>query len=879
MDVKMISTLRARLRALLRKSEVERELDEELRYHVEQQTEQNIRLGMNPEDARSAARKAFGGVEQAKERSRDTRGVRWLEDLWQDLRYGARMLFKHKGFTLVTGLTLGLGIGANTAVLSVVNAVLLRPLPYHKADELVALEYRNARGERRDLFDPATFLHVKRTNTVFTDLSAFVNGASTWPVNLTGEGDPERLQGFRVSANFFRMLGVGAAQGRAFLEEEDRLGQNRVVVISHDLWSRRFNSDPGLIGRSIRLNGEPWNVVGVMPADFRLILKTDIWTPLGLTPDEESGNLRLILFGRLKPGVSIDQARQEVESLVRHYGNNSDGELRANLTSMQTTLMVWYGPELFIQLTAAGFILLITCANIANLLLARASVRQREIAIRSALGAGRLRVARQLLVESAILAVLGGACGLILAGWLIPFLVGGLDESAVAKNHNVATLRLDEYALGFTFGLSILATILFGLVPALQASKVNLNEALKESGRGAAQGRGSNRLRSGMVVAEIALSLMLLIGAGLMSKSLWRLSHSDPGFESTGALTAKLDPTGDRYREPQQLIVFYERLLERVAAIPGVESAGLKNNWDQSYRLEIEGRPKVPEEQRPWVGINQVSADFFRAMGIHLRGGRFFSDRDVRGAQPVVIIDETLQRRYFPDENPLGKHLRFYDGSREIVGVVGGTRAWHRFSLGKAEVYPRLYLPYQQADWRSMYLVARARAGDPASLIPAIRRELAAIDKDLPIHDFKSLEQSAHELNADVRFSTLLIAAFAVLAALLAGVGIYGVMSYAVAERTQEIGVRMALGAQTGAVLKLIVRQGLKLAFAGIVLGLAGSFALTRALANLLYGVSASDPATFVIAPLLLVCVALLACYLPARHATKVDPLVALRRA
>jgi predicted permease len=875
----MLSRLMTALRTLLRRTQAEHELDEELRYHLEQQIEQNIRLGMSPEEAQYAAQKAFGGVEQAKERSRDARGMRWIEDLWQDLRYGARMLFKHKGFTLVTVLTLALGIGANTAVLSVVNAMLLRPMPYHKADELVALEFRNARGEQWDLFDSATYLHVKRNNTVFTELAGWVNGVSTWPVNLTGEGDPERLQGFRVSANLFRMLGVDAAQGRAFLEEEDRLGQNRVVVISHDLWSRRFNSDPGLIGRSIRLNGEPWKVVGVMPADFRLIIKTDIWTPLGLTPDEESGYLGLILFGRLKPGVSMEQARQEIKSLVRNYGSNSDGELRTNLTPMQTLLMGWYGPKLFIQLAAAGFILLIACANIANLLLARASVRHREIAIRAALGAGRMRVVRQLLVESAMLAVLGAGCGLILAGWLIPLLVGGLHESALAKNNHVATLKLDWYALGFTFGLSMLATILFGLVPALQASKPNLNEALKEAGRGNAQGRGANRLRSGLVVAEIALSLMLLIGAGLMSKSLWLLSHADPGFEPAGALIAKLDPTGDRYREPRQLIVFYERLLERLAAIPGVESAGLKNNWDQGYEIAIEERPQVPEEQRPMVGLNQVSADFFRSMGIRLRAGRFFSDRDVRGAQPVVIIDETLQRRFFPDENPLGKHLRFAEGLREIVGVVGATRAWHRFSNGSAEDYPRLYLPYQQANWWSMYLVVRARAGDPASLIPAIRRELAAIDKDLPVHDFKSLEQSATELNADVRFSTFLVAAFAALAALLAGVGIYGVMSYAVAERTQEIGIRMALGAQTGAVLKLIVRQGLTLTFAGIVLGLAGSFALTRALANLLYGVSASDPATFVIAPLLLACAALFACYLPARRAAKVDPLVALRRA
>jgi putative ABC transport system permease protein len=875
----MLNKLMTRLLALLNKSEMERELDDELRYHVDRQTEQNVRLGMNPEEARQASLKSFGGVEQAKERSRDARGVRWFEELWQDLRYGARMLLKHPGFTLAAILTLALGIGANTAVISVVNAVLLRPLPYHNAGELVALEYTDAKGEWTG-FDPATYLHVKRNNTVFTDLAAWGDGVSAWPVNLTGAGEPERLQGFRVSANLFRMLGVGAAQGRTFLEEEDRLGQNRVVVISHDLWRRRFDGDPGLVGSSIRLNGEPWKVVGVMPADFRLIIKTDVWTPLALTPDEDSGGRGLYLqqFGRLKPGVSVEQARQEIESLTRRYKNKPNAEMRAKLEPMQTLLMGWYGPKLFIQLAGSGLILLIACANIANLLLARASARQREIAIRAALGAGRWRVVRQLLAESAMLAVLGGACGLILAGWLIPFLVGGLHESAIAKNYNVAALKLDGYALGFTFGLSALATILFGLAPALQASKVNLNEALKEGGRRAAQGRGANRLRSGLVVAEIALSLTLLIGAGLMSKSLWRLSHAHPGFESAGVLTSKLDPTGDRYREPQQFIDFYERLLERLEATPGVEAAGLKNNWDQGYKLAIEEGPHIPEEQRPWVGYNQVSAGYFRAMGISLRSGRFFSQRDEKGAHPVVIIDETLQRRYFPNENPLGKHLRFGYGLREIVGVVGATRAWHRFSPGDAEDYPRLYLPYQQADWWSMYLVVRSRAGDPASLIPTIRREVAAIDKDLPVHDFKPLEQSAHELNADARFSTMLVAAFAVLAALLAGVGIYGVMSYAVAARTHEIGIRMAMGAERRHVLNLVVGQGMALVLVGVGLGLAGALLLTRLMRTLLFGVSATDPLTFAGVSLMLFSVALLACYLPAHKAARVDPLVALRR-
>jgi len=547
-----------------------------------------------------------------------------MESLLQDLRYGLRRLLKNPGFTLIAVLTLS--------------------------------------------------LHLKRQNRVFTELAVLVNGG--WPANLSSDGEPERLQGFQVSANLFRMLGVAAARGRTFLDEEDRPGNKHVVVISHDLWQRRFGGDPELVGRSILLNGALYTVIGVMPADFRFVMKTDVWTTLGFTPaQEDDSSIGLEPFARLRSGVSMEQARQELDTLMRRYINKPNPDLRTILKPLQAILMEGERQMLLIQLATAGFILLIACANVANLLLARASVRRREIAIRTALGAGRLRVMRQLLAESVMLAVLGGLCGLLLASWLIPFLVGGLYETVAAKNVHVAMLKLDGTALGFTFAVSLLTTVLFGLVPALLASKVNLNEVLKEGGRGEAQGRGQHRLRSLLVVTEVALAMLFLVGAGLMIKSFWRLANANPGFESAGVLTSKIDPSGDRYREPPQLIAFYHRLLERVSAIPGVEHAGIKNSWDRGVGVAVEEHPPVPEEQRPSVARNQVSTDYFRAMGISLRAGRFFTDRYGKGASPVVIIDEIVARRHFPDENPIGKHLRFADGLQEIVGVVGATRA------------------------------------------------------------------------------------------------------------------------------------------------------------------------------------------------------------
>ena len=793
--------------------------------------------------------------------------------LLQDFRYGLRVLAKSPGFTLVAVLTLALGIGANTAIFSVVNAVLLRPLPYQNADELTALYVTNSRAEFEWPMAAAAYLSLKGQNRVFADVAALSNKG--WPANLTGGGEPERLQGFQVSANLFRVLGVGAARGRTFLDEEDRPGNNRVVVLSHEFWQRRFGGAHDVVGRPVTLNGVPHTVVGVMPADFRFLARTDVWTPLAFTPAEESdaSSNYLVVVGRRRPGVTVEQARAEVESLTRGRINDPNSDRVAGLKPLQAVMTEGVRTMLLILFAAVGFVLLIACANVANLLLARGGARRRELAVRAALGAGRGRLVRQLLVESALLAVAGGAAGLLLAGWCTEFLVGGLPESLAAANAHVAGLRLDSAALAFTFGLSLLTTVVFGLAPALQTSRVNLNEALKEGGRGDTAGARQSRLRSWLVVAETALAMVLLAGAGLMVKSFWRLHQTSPGFEPAGALTAQIDPAGDRYKEFEQVVGFYRQLLERVGAVPGVRHAGIINSLDATTSVSVEGHPPVAPEQRPQAGTNQVGGDYFRAMGIPLRAGRFFDDRDVKGARPVVIVDETFVRRHFPGEDPLGKHLRMGDTSREIVGVVGATR---RYDMTD-EPSPRVYLPYQQENWWSMTLVVRPHAGDPLALVPAVRRELAAIDKDQPVHNFRRLEESVAEWLTPQRFSTLLLASFAGLAVLLAAVGIYGVMSYSVTQRTHEIGVRVALGAQTSDVLRMVVGRGMLLTLAGVGVGLAASLALTRLLRSLLFGVSETDPLTFAGVALLMTSVALVACLVPALRATRVDPMVALR--
>ena len=795
-----------------------------------------------------------------------------FSQIYQDIRYGVRTLIKTPAFTLLAVFTLALGIGANTAIFSVVNAVLLRALPYADANQLVSM-FMSPRGdapEDRFPFAPAAYLNLKSQTNAFQDIAALSNKG--WPANLTNAGEAERLQGFQVSSNLFSLLGVNPEVGRPFSTEEDKPGTNHVVVLSHDFWQRRFGGDRSVLGQKLILNGESYEVVGIMPADFRFYSKTDVWTPLAFDIKEasERNSNYLVLIGRLKPGVSIDQATSDSTRITTAFINDPRSKFHPILRPPQELITREVRPMLLLLISAVGFVLLIACVNMANLTLARGIVRRRELAIRLALGATRFRVVRQVLVESVLLALAGGAVGLLLANWGMKFLTSGLPEYLTDSNARISSLKIDATALAFTIALSFLTTIVFALVPALHLSRVDLNSTLKESGRSSST---RNRFRSALVVTEITLAMITLVGAGLMIKSLWKLVHVNPGYEPAGVLTAQLDPAGDKYKEAPQIDSFYRSVLERVSVIPGVTNVGIINSLNASTNLSVAEHPPVPKEQQQSAQMNQVSPDYFRTMGIPLRAGRFFDDRDLKGAPRVVIIDESLARQQFRDENPIGKHLNFWENSWEIVGVVGGARYWEL----NGEPVPHMYFSYHQVNWGSMSLVMRTQSGDPMNLAGAVRNEMAAIDKDQPIHSFKTLQATVSEMVAPQRFTTLLLVSFAGLSALLSAIGIYGVISYSVSQSMREIGVRMALGAQHSDVLAMILGQGMTLTVAGVTLGLAGSYALTRLMRTLLFEVTPTDGTTFASVAAVLVVIALIACYIPARRATKIDPLVALR--
>ena len=795
-----------------------------------------------------------------------------LNTLTQDIRYGIRMLLKNPAFTLLAIITLALGIGANTAIFSVVNAVLFRSLPYADADQLVTI-FMSPHGDEPEShfpFAPAPYLNLRAHNNSFSDVAALSNKG--WPVNLTNSGEPERLQGFQVSANLFSVLGVNADWGRTFSPDEDVFGQNHVVLLSSDFWQQRFAGDRNVIGRNLTLSGEDYTVIGVMPADFRFYAKADVWTPLAFDPKEASERNAnyLELIGRLKPGMSIQQATSDADQITRAFFNNPKSALHAQLRPPQELLAREVKPMLFVLLAAVGFVLLIACVNMANLTLARGIVRRRELAVRAALGATRLRVVRQLLIESALLALIGGAVGLLLANWVIRFLTSGLPEYISDANAHVGLLKIDLTALVFTFALTLVTTILFALAPALQLSRFDLNRELKEGGRTSI---ARSRFRSVLVVTEITLAMITLVGAGLMIKSLWRLVHVNPGYEPRGVLTAQIDPSRDSYKEDAMLNGFYKRLLENVGRIPGVTDVGVINTLNASNNYSVAEHPAVPVEQQELAQMNQVSSDYFKAMGIPLRRGRVFDDRDVQGATPVIVIDESFARREFSGEDPIGKHLNFWKKSWEIVGVVGGARYW---DLSGGPV-PHMYFSYQQVNWGSMQLVMRTQFSDPMRLNKAVRGELGAIDKNQPIHSFKTLESTVSALVAPQRFTTLLLASFAGLAALLSAIGIYGVISYSVSQSVRDIGVRMALGAERRHVLGLVLKHGMFLAAIGIALGLIGSYGLTKLMSTLLFEVKPTDKMTYASVAAGLILIALIACYIPARRATKIDPLVALK--
>jgi predicted permease len=872
-------------RNLFRKDRLEQDLSEEIRAYLELLVEAKVRQGVDPAKARRDALMELGGVEQVKERVREVRMGHYLETMWQDLRHGVRTLLKKPGFTVVAVLTLALGIGANTAIFSVINVVLLKPLPYKDPDRLVMVWENNPQRDF-DMFpvSPANYADWRDQNTVFEDIGTSTSAMYT----MTGRGEPESLLAYRFSENFFRVMGVEPVLGRTFTPEEDQAGNNRVAILSHSLWQRLFGGDTAALGQALTLDGQSYTVIGVMPPSFDHPTRdTQLWTPLAL-PANLLGQRRasiLRLVARLKPDATIEQAQSELGAiagrLAEQYPQTNAG-WGVKIISLSDMRVGDIRGALLMLLGAVGFVLLIACANVANLQLARAAARQKELVIRSALGASRGRLVRQFLTESLLLSVVGGALGLLLAFWGVNGLVAIFPRNIANLNIPIVEeIPINAEVLGFTVAVSLLTGLIFGLAPALQASNPDLNETLKDGGRGSTKGLRGRRARSLLVVSEIALSLVLLVGAGLLMKSFLRLQGSGLGFDTGNILSLRVRLANYKYPEVAQRRSFFEQLDQRLKSLPQVESAGAVmyiplSGWQASTTFNIDGRAPAAQGEEPAADYQIATPDYFKTMGIPLIRGRYFSEQDTENHPPVVIIDEAMADRYWPGEDPVGRNLVFSQQNGpvkiQVVGVVG-----HVKHLGlEEESNPTLYLPLSQTPTSLMCFAIRTK-GDMESLTAAVRNEVYAMDKDQPMTHVMSMEKLASESLAPRRVSMLLTVCFAAVALILAALGIYGVISYSVSQRTQEIGVRMALGARGRDVLKMVIGQGMKMAFVGVAVGLVGAFALTRLIQSLLFGVSATDPLTFAMISLLLTAVALLACWVPARRAARVDPIVTLR--
>src|SRR5947209_4129285 len=812
-----------------------------------------------------------------------------MRNLLQDVRYGLRMLWKSPGFTLIAIAALALGMGANTAIFSVVNAVLLSPLPFPQSDRLMIVWENNLqRGVTRTQASYPDFADWREQNHVFERVASFHDSDFV----LTGSHEPLRLQGEMVNADLFPLLGVQPIIGRSFRPEEDQPGENgRVVMLSYALWQKQFGSDPKVVGQPLMLNGKSYNVVGVMAEGFQFPIQNEpveLWTTVaedlsGSEPlCEQRGAHYMMVIGRLKPGVTQTQAQAEMDTIASRLSQQYvDTNKNRGITVIPAleNLVGNVRTALLILLGAVGCVLLIACANVANLLLARATTRNKEIAIRAALGASRLRVIRQLLTESVLLSLAGGALGLLIALWGTDLLVA-VSGNAIPRSTQIG---LDVYVLGFTFLVALVTGVLFGLAPALQASRSDLTEALKEGGRSSGDGARHNRLRSALIVAEVAIALMLLVGSGLLIQSLRRLQQVSPGFDSHNVLTLSVGLPDVKYNTQQQAD-FYRSLRERIEALPGVASASAVfplplSGERMGISFETEGRPVLKSDE-PSTEFRTVSPDYFRTMGIPFLKGRDFTERDDQTAPGVVIVNEAFAQKFFPNKDPLGKRIKpgiSVDENkpvmREIVGVVGNVK--HK-NLSMAEEDPEAYVPHEQLPFDTMTLVVKTNV-NAASITSAVRNEVRALDKDLPVYSIKTLDEYLAASVSQPRFNTLLLAIFAGLALILTAIGLYGVMSYSVVQRTHELGIRLALGAQTHDIQKLVVGQGMALTLIGVVIGLIGAFALTRIMRSLLFGISATDPLTFIAVSLLLSTIALIACLIPARRAMKVDPMIALR--
>ncbi|HEY6189282.1 MAG TPA: ABC transporter permease [Pyrinomonadaceae bacterium] len=801
--------------------------------------------------------------------------------LFKDIHYALRMLLKHPGFTFVAVVTLALGIGANTAIFSVVNAVLLAPLPYDEPEKLVVLWDRQViSNENQQPVAIANFEDWKEQSQVFEQLAVLRLGT----FNLTQAGETERVTGARVSTNFYSLLRVEPVIGRAFLEAEGKPGAEPVALISHGLWQRRYGSDPQLVGKPIQVDGIPYTVIGVLPQGVNYpTADTDLVTPFIPQTREMHRSVHFLrALGRLRPGVSIEQARASMDTIAarleQQYPDTNTG-WRVELMPLQEQLVGKIRPALLVLLGAVGCVLLIACANVANLLLARAAGRRMELAVRTALGASRLHLIRQLLTESVLLSLCGGILGLLLAVWGVPVLTR-LSAGSIPR---VEEIGISYRVLGFTVLISLLTGLVFGLVPAWQSSTGKLTDTLKEGRRGTGGGLLHKRVLNLLVVMEVALSLVLLVGAGLLIRSFISVRRVSPGYDPKGVLTAGVGLSPIKYPDLQQQAAFYHDLLARLERLPGVTSVAGVSRLPvvaaiSSSNFTIQGRP-VASGHEPSANVRLTSPAYFQTMGIPFVQGRDFNARDTKDSPDAVIINKVMAERFWPGEDPLGKRIQLSAETtrwREVVGVVGNEK----LSGLDSEIGPAIYVPLTQNSFpnamRSIFIVARTE-GEPMSLVSGIQKELRSIDAEQALFQIRTLDEVISNSLAQRRFNSLLMVIFAALAGLLAAVGIYGLIAYSVTQRTHEIGVRLALGAQPFDVLKMVLGQGVRLSLVGIALGLVASFALTRLLSSLLYGVSATDPITFLGIPLLLTAVALLASYLPARRATKVDPMIALR--
>ena len=803
-----------------------------------------------------------------------------MDTLVQDIRYAVRRLLKSPGFTIIAILTLALGIGANSAIFSVVNGVLLKPLPYADPERLVGL-YHSSEGHRSTMSGP-NFTDMKRLSKTLADAAAI----STSRVILTGQGEPVRLAGAEVSASLFNVLGVRPILGRTFNDDENQPGHNKVAVLAYGLWQERFGSDRSVIGRKIALDGVPVEVIGVMPEGFAYPAKRVIWTPIEYTEQftaSQRASWYLYAVGRVKTGIPLEQVTAEIQTIglqvAKQYPDSNEG-VGFTAVPLHEAMVGDIRQAVFVLLGAVGFVLLIACTNVANLLLARASGRETEMAVRSALGAGRGRLVRQLLTESAILGAAGGALGLLLGIWGVDALVS-LEPQGIPR---LSEIRIDTTVVCFTMALSIATGLLFGLVPAFHST--SLSASLKEAGRGAPTTRAGASLRGGLVIAEMALAMMLLAGAGLFIRSFTTLASVDPGFQAAHVLTFELSLPESRYEQEPRQVAFFDQLLPRLRAIPGVQAvagAMALPLGGSSFVLSftVAGRPPLPSSQQPAMQVRVATPEYFQTIGIPLRRGRLFTDDDRPGSPPVVVITESAARQFFPNEDPIGKKITLGWGrgrgtpraGGEVVGIVGDVK---EEGLDEAEP-PQLYMPYRQWPVQAMSLVLKT-AVPPASVSDAARRAVYAVDPNVPVANILTLDQIVARSISQPRFYTTLLAVFAAVALLLAAIGIFGVLSYAVAQRTREIGIRIALGAQERAVLVLVVREAMLLAGAGVGAGLVLALALSRSLVSkMLFSTSPHDAATFVSVAAILSGVALIASYIPARRATRVDPNVALR--